>query len=524
MRVACLNNLYGVDILAGAAEIAKLRLFLKLIAQLDDISQVEPLPDLDFNIRTGNLLVGLADHKDATQRFGENQLPFANLNDAQIAAELAADAYTEFIEEQAADTGGQADPVAKQKLQIQINNATDLADTILYEARNEQISIEGWKLSHQPFHWFAEFPAVWQHTGFDVIIGNPPYISTKGKGKNKLNYSWLGYATQHCPNIYAACTERASNLLNHQGRLAMIVMHSLCFNDEFSKLRRFMIDKFSSLWISSYANIPDGLFSGSASVRNSILIGNRNGTNGLLLSRCRRWTAITRESLFNRVEYIQPSSTLLTACEKPRWPFIDNIDIQEAFRHLIVNNKPLSTSLISKPLDGNPALRYKNNARYIIGIAHASPPRVNSKGKIISYSYDKRLFFKTRQHRDLAQLILSGRWFYLWWLIYGSEFSVTKGVINSFPAGITDLESSAQAPHLIALATELQQELPKHLKWKANAGRANPGLKVGRYDLRECHYITDEADRLLAEAWGLTDKHFHAAGNLRNRMTFGQND
>ena len=43
-----------------AVEICKLRLFLKLVASVDDLSDLEPLPDIDFNIRAGNTLVGFA--------------------------------------------------------------------------------------------------------------------------------------------------------------------------------------------------------------------------------------------------------------------------------------------------------------------------------------------------------------------------------------------------------------------------------------------------------------------------------
>ena len=55
-----LNNLFGVDIMAEAVEICKLRLFLKLVSQVDGGRDLEPLPDIDFNIRAGNNLVGYA--------------------------------------------------------------------------------------------------------------------------------------------------------------------------------------------------------------------------------------------------------------------------------------------------------------------------------------------------------------------------------------------------------------------------------------------------------------------------------
>ena len=58
LKSIVLNNLYGVDIMEEAVEICKLRLFLKLVTQLESYDQIEPLPDIDFNIRAGNTLVG----------------------------------------------------------------------------------------------------------------------------------------------------------------------------------------------------------------------------------------------------------------------------------------------------------------------------------------------------------------------------------------------------------------------------------------------------------------------------------
>src|SRR6185436_15779158 len=61
------NNLYGVDMMKEAVEICKLRLLLKILAPVEDIRSIEPLPDLDFNFRAGNALIGFASPAAARQ-------------------------------------------------------------------------------------------------------------------------------------------------------------------------------------------------------------------------------------------------------------------------------------------------------------------------------------------------------------------------------------------------------------------------------------------------------------------------
>ena len=53
-----LDNLYGVDIMDEATEIAKLRLFLALVSSAQALEDLEPLPNIDFNIMAGNSLIG----------------------------------------------------------------------------------------------------------------------------------------------------------------------------------------------------------------------------------------------------------------------------------------------------------------------------------------------------------------------------------------------------------------------------------------------------------------------------------
>jgi len=61
-ETAIVNNLYGVDIDDGAVEICKLRLWLSMVADIeDDPGDVQALPNIDFNIRQGNSLIGFTE-------------------------------------------------------------------------------------------------------------------------------------------------------------------------------------------------------------------------------------------------------------------------------------------------------------------------------------------------------------------------------------------------------------------------------------------------------------------------------
>ena len=91
-----LRNLYGVDIMVEATEIAKLRLFLKMVAVVDVERRAEnlgldPLPDIDFNIRCGNTLVGYA-----TKEQLDNDLNHAE----DIMQELANQDFKQEIDEE----------------------------------------------------------------------------------------------------------------------------------------------------------------------------------------------------------------------------------------------------------------------------------------------------------------------------------------------------------------------------------------------------------------------------------------
>ncbi len=500
--------------MAEAAEIAKLRLFLKLAAQLDEASHIEPLPDLDFNIKSGNLLVGIADRDDITRRFSDRGvLPFG-LEEIEDAVESIAMAYEQFVAIQDSTDDLHVLQQAKGRLKSRINAVTDQADRGLHKMRGDAVVLETWKETHNPFHWFIEFPTVWRNGGFDVIIGNPPYIGLKGNKRNQFNYTWIGYKTRDCPDLYAVCTEWASMLLNVNGRFAMIVMHSLCFGEKYGSLRSHLLERLPTVWASSYALIPDCLFSGSAKVRNTIVLGTPCDGGGLFTTRCRRWLTDGRSTLFSQIEYAQPYGKDLGVGESRKWPFSDSPLVIQAFRSMSKSKQPIGETLT---LQSEFGLAIAGNARYLMGI-YADPPLdiLPDGSHEISKKYEW-LWFPSKAERGVAWLVLAGRWGYLWWLMWDDEYHVKCSVLNRLPASIEDLTRLRISDTLMALAERLEHELPRHLAYKKNSGR-----HVARLDISKCRHITDEADWLLAQAWGLTREQYETAGNLRDRMTFGK--
>ncbi len=516
IKTICLHNLFGVDLMHEAPEIAKLRLFLKLAAQIESVDDLEPLPDLDFNIKCGNLLVGIADAEDAGGRLGGGRLDLGGeIAEMEALAAETGEAYDRFVADQSQSVGADA-TAAKQALAARFDDARQRCHELLHSIRGTT-PFEKWIESHQPFHWFVEFPSVWRNGGFDVVIGNPPYI----KKSLVTDYTWVGYKTEKCPDLYAVCTERASTLLNNQGRFAMIVMHSLCFSRHFVQLRQCIDRRFGSYWVSSYSRIPDALFGGSVRVRNSILIAHSSEEPRRAMTPCMRWTASARNHLFDALEYGIPNRTLRVTNLMDPWPFMDR-SVQPAYEKLAQARTSLGGALVK--YDGH-LLGFKTTAQYMLGVFVSLPPTLDvATGQPARMGSDRHqwLRFRDSVSRDLSLLALSGRWGYLWWLMYGDEFDVTRGTLAAFPGDIEGLTKPTPGDMelviLLDLSRTLQDEMPNHLAWKLNAG-----VNVGRYNMLKLRHITDRADWLLSKAWGIEDA-FEAAGNLRDRMVFGNKE
>lgn len=258
------NNLYGVDIMEEAIEICKLRLFLKLVAQIDNVKQIEPLPDIDFNIRAGNTLVGFATYEELKQALQSDLISLQSLPAIEEKAEDV-DALFKMFHRQQTALGGEVTAGDKEELRKRLKILEDELNAHLANEYGvdpkKKAAYEKWLKTHQPFHWFIEFYGILKSGGFDVIIGNPPYVEYS---KVKDDYTIRGYETENCGNIYAFCVERALRLLRQSGSYySMIVPISLAGNDRFKKLRKTLLTSGNN-WLAHFSGDthPGTLFTG----------------------------------------------------------------------------------------------------------------------------------------------------------------------------------------------------------------------------------------------------------------------
>lgn len=204
-RHAIQNCLYGVDIDPGAVEIAKLRLWLSLMVDEEDIKHIKPLPNLDYKIVCGNSLLGV------NVLFHHSQI--------KALEELKGKYFEETN--------------VRRKEQLKTN-----IDQLIKEITNND----------EHFDFNVYFSEVFQQKGgFDIVVANPPYklIGADKPREQKIykkNYKMASYKI----NTYVLFLEKGLSLLtSNDSIISYIIPKSLVFNTYLKQTRTILLSKYA---------------------------------------------------------------------------------------------------------------------------------------------------------------------------------------------------------------------------------------------------------------------------------------
>ena len=231
------NNVYGVDIEKGAIDIARLRFWLSIVV---DSEEPEPLPNFDYKFMQGNSLIESFEGVDLSKIFtapkeGEQ---FALVFDGENEAlELLKSSIQKYFRN--------SDHKQKAAMRATINEAVKTfihcksIDNQELHRRLEEIDCSA---NQEFFLWHIWFKDIFDKGGFDIVIGNPPYIQLQANEGLLANlYFPLKFSSfDRRGDIYELFYEKGNNILNTGGILCYITSNGWMKSQYGDKLRAYL--------------------------------------------------------------------------------------------------------------------------------------------------------------------------------------------------------------------------------------------------------------------------------------------
>ncbi len=490
-----LRNLYGVDIMVEATEIAKLRLFLKMVAVVEvdkraDNMGLDPLPDIDFNIRCGNTLVGYATDKQLADDLVQGDM-FAQQEFKQKIQDrlvVVSAAYELFRQVQLTGADDRVE-YAKAKKDLRRN----LADLNELLNRHMFVSIGSGKeedyaeflSSHQPFHWLAEYyNIIHGNGGFDVVIGNPPYVEYNKKDKDtgisvRDLYCVKDYKTLNCANLYAFVIERSCIVSNNRDNIGFIVPLTIASNNNMADLRNLICCQ-GTIWFSHYEIRPAKLFEG-VEQRLTIFFIRNTSSKALYSTSIIRWHNEHRPLLFHMLNYAESFNN------GNIWRISNRIEQRIYSRFM--EQKPTSLLLT----ESGASIHYRTaGIRYWIIFL--------KKGFNTKSLSNKVAYVKDNDTALSLMAIFNSNLFWWYYALNFDMFNLKDYMIFNFRY------TYSPNTELTSIAIQLEDDLERNKVEQLINSKTRGRVTTSYYQKKLSKPIIDEIDKVLAKHYGFTDE------------------
>ena len=577
------KNIFGVDINDNAVEIARLRLWLSIIEEIETKEDVDTLPNIDFNIVVGNSLIGNINEKlmhpltgfseesfikkiieSLRPRYGKEINEIENLL-KQRKLEDTIKVYEKLIKIYTSEAGEDAVKIReilmniKEKLYEIINNSY-----ISFLHDNANLNSADYKLiskelpDRKPFHWSIDFKQILQDGGFDVIIGNPPYIEDtnynntelqiikslnlikqkikrKGKkhentsGKTKRDCQPLFYASKECGNTYAYFIERSIKLLKKNGRFGFIVPISLISTERMNSIRNFITNNSCEVNYYNFDDRPGKIFNGTENCRATILITEKgSGLNNVKTSKYNRWFTKDRAKLFENLKTIDWSISNSGEMIPKISTKIEESILKKMYKKS--NKKTIKDSI----KEDGVKIWYYNAPRYWIHAhteeylpitenygSHSETStkeiiHTNSKDKTVSKHYKSLSFDEDKS--IIINGLLNSSLFYWWFIIWGDGRDLLAQHIQSFPIDSNHLDLKKR---FIFLVDKLMKNYEENSNIKINKRTSGHVIKIKEIIPSKSKNIIDQIDDVLADYYEFdeNEKTFIKNFDIKFRMS-----
>jgi hypothetical protein len=493
LKSIILKNLYGVDIMEEATEICKLRLFLKLVAQVSPGEKIEPLPDIDFNIRAGNTLVGYATEAQLDKALG--RIGHADYKaELMERAGLARRAFERFREQQViGETGTDEEGSGwKAELRNRLNELRCELDDYLsgeYNIRKEdKASFSKWHESHQPFHWFVEFFGIMSSGGFNAVIGNPPYVEYS---KVRTSYTVKGYITEPSGNLYNYITERSTFLIRKHGWLGLIIPLGAFSTARMDTFQDFTYQEYGNLFLSYFSGDahPSVLFEG-VKYRLAIIIGQkkRKPTPEVFTTTYLRWYADERPYLFSKVRYERCSFSVGYL----RFAKLGSLECNRVLAKLLSKQRELGQQLRKN----GPALIHYHRSPVFWIRAMTFEPYFRSATRNRSDDHLRDLSFDDKLTASAVAAVLNSTCFYFWFTTQGNCRDVAAPDVLGFPLG--DFPSETREK-LLSACSALMKDLQKHSRRRVYTYEVSGRVEYDEFYPKLSKSFVDNIDSILGD-------------------------
>jgi adenine-specific DNA-methyltransferase len=363
------NCLFGVDINSNSIKICRLRLWIELLknAYYKNSTELETLPNIDINIKCGNSLVSRfaidADLKQALKKSQWTIESYRKAVDTYRNAEskeqkremerLIFDIKSDFSSEiekpftkKISEARGKAEKFATEILNLKsfgqkvdkgllAKHETALKNLSKLESERDEIKSN--KIFENAFEWRFEFPEVLNDegdfVGFDVIIGNPPYVFTRGNEFDSIkHFIWKCFPlNQGKINLYSVFLELGlQKLLKPNYYLSFITPETFIRTSTYADIREYVVRNKQILSLDIYGI---GVFEGVTAETITFFIKNIEPANNAI--------SVTKYvDQKDKTEYLVNQSFFLTTPEY-RYVYNSSTNDNELFDKLFENSTPL---------------------------------------------------------------------------------------------------------------------------------------------------------------------------------------